>query len=360
MLHTSRTGGVLGASLVGVLLVAVLGLLVLTLLGREVHAAPAGLALGVLLLPYLYAGVGGLGVVLWIVLPDRRETPAILGVCVLAAFFNWAPDGARTDSIVEGQDVRLVSWNVRRLWGDPEDERDATACVARTLAELDPDVVQLMEVSVRDLQGLQEVLPMACVHAPYRESASQEQPGIASCVRGERWSLQGGAGVRYVDTKDWHYVMTEVGREGVVFNALAVHLTPYKLGLLNPGLGDFAPGSDLQGRLARTFKAQGDEAAALLERVGRFEDPTVVTGDFNSTRDTALHVGLRAYLSDVWERAGEGRGATADALGWLPLRVDFVYVTPGEIQPKKARVPAVRCSDHRPVVADLRVEIGSD
>jgi hypothetical protein len=212
-----------------------------------------------------------------------------------------------------------------------------------------------MEVSVRDLEGLQDLLPMACVHAPYRAGGGPVQAGIASCVRGGRWALEGGGGVRYVDTKDWHYVMTEVGRDGVVFNALAVHLTPYKLGLLNPGLGDFAPGSDLQGRLARTFRAQGDEAAALLERVGRFEDPTVVTGDFNSTRDTALHVGLRRYLTDVWERAGEGRGATADALGWLPLRVDFVYVTPEEIQAHKTQVPVVRCSDHRPVVADLRV-----
>jgi len=335
--------------------VAGLGLLVLTLLGREVHAAPPGLALGVLLLPYLYAGVGVLGVVLWVAFPDRRETPVILGVGVLAAFFTWAPDGSRTDSTVEGEDVRLVSWNVRRLWGDPEDERDATACVAQTLRDLDPDVIHLMEVSVRDVRGLQKLLPMACVHAPYRAAGGPVQAGIASCVRGGRWTLQGGGGVRYVDTKDWHYVMAEVGREGVVFNALAVHLTPYKLGLLNPGLGDFAPGSALQGRLARTFKAQGDEAVALLERVGGFEDPTVVTGDFNSTRDTALHVGLRRYLTDVWETAGEGRGATADALGWLPLRVDFVYATPEGIQAQKTQVPAVRCSDHRPVVADLTV-----
>ena len=107
VVHTSRTGGVAGAILVVALTVAAVGLLVLTLWGREVHAAPAGLALGVLLLPYLYAGFGCFGVVLWIVLPDRRETPVILGLCVLVAFYNWAPHGARADSNVGGQELQI-------------------------------------------------------------------------------------------------------------------------------------------------------------------------------------------------------------------------------------------------------------
>ena len=121
-LHTSKTGGVLGGVLVSVLLLAVVGLVALTLAGREVHAASTPLALGVLLLPYLYGCVGALGVCFWIGAPDRRETPFILAVWVVAVFLNWAPSGVRSQGVVEGHEARLVSWNVRRLWGAPEDE----------------------------------------------------------------------------------------------------------------------------------------------------------------------------------------------------------------------------------------------
>ena len=357
-LHTSKTGGLAGGVLVLVLFVSVTGLGVLTVVGREVHAAPAPLALAVLLLPYLYGVVGTLGVCFWVVAPDRRETPFILAAWAVAVFLNWAPPGFRSQGVVEGHEARLVSWNVRRLWGAPEDENDATQCVVDTLEAWNPDVIHLMEVSAHDLEALRAQVPMDCVHTTYREGAGPSRGGIASCVRGDRWSLQGGGGVRYVDGKDWHYVMTEVGREGVVFNALSVHLTPYKLALLDAGFGDLAPGGELHGQVAQVFRDQSDEAAALLERVGRFEDPTVLTGDFNSTRDTALHVGLRRHLVDSWARSGEGTGATTEALGWLPLRVDYVYVTPQKITPIATRSPEVQCSDHRPVVADLSISLG--
>ena len=67
----------------------------------------------------------------------------------------------------------------------------------------------------------------------------------------------------------------------------------------------------------RVQRAQSDQAIALLHRMGRLKDPTLVAGDFNSTRDAALHVGLRRHLTDTWERAG--LGLAVDVLMHSPM-----------------------------------------
>jgi endonuclease/exonuclease/phosphatase (EEP) superfamily protein YafD len=129
-----------------------------------------------------------------------------------------------------------------------------------------------------------------------------------------------------------------------VFNLLGVHLHPYEL-----SMGRWI---DLSRRGEAVQRAQSDQSAALLERMGRLDDPTLVAGDFNSTRDAALHVGLRQTLTDTWERGGLGFGGTVRLLGWAPLRVDYSYAS-GEFAVIKSRVVEAGCSDHRPVVSDL-------
>ena len=104
---------------------------------------------------------------------------------------------------------------------------------------------------------------------------------------------------------------------------------------------------------------QADHSAALLKRVERFQDPTVLAGDFNSTRDMALHYGLRDRLVDAFDTGGRGLGATVRMGGWLPLRVDFIYNTPN-IGVVSSRVLSRDCSDHRPMVSELIVPTGSD
>ena len=106
-------------------------------------------------------------------------------------------------------------------------------------------------------------------------------------------------------------------------------------------------------------KLQGDHSEALLDRVSRFNDPTVVAGDFNSTRDMALHYRLRERLVDAFDAVGNGPGATVRMGGWIPIRVDFVYHTQ-DIETDEAQVLDVRCSDHQPIVTQLFVPNGVD
>ena len=127
-----------------------------------------------------------------------------------------------------------------------------------------------------------------------------------------------------------------VGR-GAVFNLLAIHLQPYRLSVET---------SD------RVSAAQRAETEGLLDTVRTFRDPTVVAGDFNSVRDSALHHAMRERLTDAWEQAGLGPGWTVKALGRFPLRIDYVYVS-DDFAVRQAALPALSCSDHRPVRTEL-------
>jgi endonuclease/exonuclease/phosphatase (EEP) superfamily protein YafD len=98
--------------------------------------------------------------------------------------------------------------------------------------------------------------------------------------------------------------------------------------------------------------AQDEQTAFLLGEVARLPEPTIIAGDFNSTRDTPFHARLRRTLVDALERGSQGFGATVDVLDWLGLRIDYVY-TPPSMDVVDAEIPPATCSDHRPIVTRM-------
>jgi endonuclease/exonuclease/phosphatase (EEP) superfamily protein YafD len=286
--------------------------------------------------------------VVWTAAPDRREPPALLVAILVVGAVLWGPSwAARGVEPEAGEPIRVMSWNVRRLWGGADDGGDPLQCAVEAIRSAEPDVVALLEVSRDDVDALSQALDLTCVHGTYNGSERSDRGGLASCVRGGRWRLKSGTPVRFSDPVPWFYVSTEVVRGPHVVNLLAVHLRPYDLRRLDDRFGLRAVES-----VQETYRSQSDQSAALLHRVASFADPTVVAGDFNSTRDTALHVGLRSHLTDVWERGGFGFGSTVTALDYLPLRVDYIYSSDA-FATVSAEVPAVACSDHRPVIGDI-------
>jgi len=149
---------------------------------------------------------------------------------------------------------------------------------------------------------------------------------------------------RFEPAVDWRYLTAELVGPGGALNVLTIHLTPHR-----------SPRGALRGSDA--VRGQADQAAALIDRAARFRDPTVLAGDFNSTRDFYLHRALRERYADAWERGGLGFGATTHALGLVPLRVDFLYADP-RLAVSRAAIPGEGCSDHRPVVASLVIRPG--
>jgi len=351
-------GSCLGAGLTWAFAATVVGLIGVTLVGRMDAAPPALLAALVTFLPYLFATALLVGFGVWTLAPDQRVPPLGLAVLTLVGAALWGPSWRSKASASDGTSVRVMSWNLRRLWGGPADGGDPRACAVDVVRAEAPEVLTLMEVSADNVAWLAEALDLECRHHTYREGQGRQRGGLATCTRGERWSLGKGGGQRFVDAKDWYFVQAEV-RGPTVFNLLAVHLSPYDYAAqrLRTGVRELARGeASTLAQLGRSgrevFKGQSDQAAALLDRVGRFRDPSVVAGDFNSTRDAALHVALRRQLVDAWEEGGMGYGGTIAFAEVLPLRIDYVYAT-RDFGVAGARVPPAGCSDHRPVVVDL-------
>jgi len=333
-------GGRLGSAFIGATAAALFALIGVSILGRYDRAPALWLTVALFVLPYLYGLLIAWVFALWCVLPDRRSIPLLLMAALLWMAGLWGPAMAIGTETVAGTPVRVMSWNVRRLWGGPEDGDDPLACVVDAVQQAGPDVLVLLEVSRENMTALEGALGMRCVHGTYTAAASGDRRGgLATCARAGA-SLIGGRSLRFVDDEDWHYVASELAVADRVFNVLAVHLTPYRLGA-----------SEVE-RAVETAAGQANQSAALLERVERFRDPTVVAGDFNSTRDFSLHAALRSHLSDTWESGALGLGATKLAMDWLPLRIDYIYAS-SQFAVVDTEVLQVGCSDHRPVVSSL-------
>ncbi|MBN2800347.1 MAG: endonuclease/exonuclease/phosphatase family protein [Deltaproteobacteria bacterium] len=341
----------------GVLTLA--GVVGLIAVGRMWRAPPALVAAAVFFLPHLHALLAAAFFAAWWRWSSSRALLALWVAVLALGAALWGGSWSASAQPVEGAPLRVLTWNVHRLWGGPGEAADPGSCVAAVVREEAPDVAVFLEVSADDVARLRGELDLRCVHSDYLGTGRPRVGGLAVCARGPRASLLGGGGVPYSDGAAWRYVAAEVGVGDRVMNVVAVHLSPYGVGarrfraeLLEAARGEAGALAHLGASGQQTFKVQGAQAAGLLGRVERFRDPTLLAGDFNSTRDTALHTALRRHLTDAWDPGGRGFGATATLFGWVPLRVDYLYAS-REFAVQEATVLRSGCSDHLPVVVQL-------
>jgi endonuclease/exonuclease/phosphatase (EEP) superfamily protein YafD len=258
---------------------------------------------------------------------------AVLGGWTLRWGLAWVP----WRSEPEGLPLTVLSWNVQRLGWQRGADSPVLRCVTEVVTAAKPDALVFLEVSAQDTDRLSAALGLDCAQIDYAGSGSPSKGGVATCARGPDFQLRVKKPRRYVETIDWYYVFAEVVGRGVVFNLLAIHLQPYRLSVESS---------------ERISRAQRAETEALLDTVRTFRDPTIVAGDFNSVRDSALHHAMRRSLTDTFERGGWGPGWTVKALGRFPLRIDYVYVS-DDFAVSEATILPFDCSDHRPVLSRL-------
>ncbi len=346
-LPRERNGGALGWLLSRLLDGGLVTLWVAIYAARELDAPGAPLVAMTVFLPQLGLALIAASFVIWTLIPDRRTPPLVLAGACVTVFVLWAPGWTANPETADGTPMKLVSWNVQRLWGDNADPK---TCIAKTVGGLKPDVAVFLEISAADAQDLADRLGMRCVHTTYGAHDNHKSGGLATCARAP-WSIRSSAPQRFTDEGAWQYQRSELVNHDAVVNVLAVHLTPYRAteAMLHGGweglwraLTDGEPVAESQGRQSR----------ALIEHLQGLSDPTIVAGDFNSTRDAALHARLRAHLRDAWEIAGTGFGATVTVGDRVPLRVDHVYASE-RLAVADAVVPDTTCSDHKPVVVSF-------
>lgn len=300
-------------------------------------------------LPYLAAAGIAWTFTLWTLFPDRGLPPWLVGLATVAPLALWGPAWHQTPDDTTGTPVRLMTWNVRRLWGGDDDGGDPRACLVREILAANPDVLTLEELTAQDLDALTVDLGLRCVWDTYRaRSTGPKRSGLAVCARGA-WTLDHGGAEPYVDNDDWQRITATLSKDDTTLRVVGVHLAT--LGVLDEPVNRL---DQAIGRMPKVFDAQARQGQALQAMARAEPGPLVIAGDFNGTRDTPVHVGLRTALRDAWDVAGDGFGGTVRLLGLLPLRVDHVYVSP-KVGVGGVRVPATGCSDHRPVVTDLHI-----
>jgi endonuclease/exonuclease/phosphatase (EEP) superfamily protein YafD len=321
--------------------VALGGLLLLgglSLLGPQIVAPPLPLIALLTVLPWLWLGLTA-SIAVWALVLSDRVLGLLAGAGCAVFVLGWMSVWPTRGDVVEGRGLRVLTWNVQRLGWEDADDSERLGCVAEEVERVRPDAVAFLEVSSRDVERLEARLGLSCVHIDYEGTERPTFGGVASCARGDRWTVGESGPRRFTEDLDWYYVFTEFlpVEGGRPFNFITVHLQPH---------------SQLPGAPEVVVERHQRETAALLERMERLQDPTVLAGDFNSARDAAIHTRLRHTLRDTFEQGGWGPGFTVLLGGLVPLRIDYIYASEA-FGIRDAVIPRVDCSDHRPVVADL-------
>lgn len=241
--------------------------------------------------------------------------------------------------------VRVMTYNVKA--GLALERPGGIAALAREVERHRPDIVAMQDASPL-MRGRDPAHPEPMFGLPevYREG----QYVIAS-----RWPLRDCADERAeAEGESLMFARCTVDADGTRFALVDVHLESPRLGLVatrREGLD----GIDLWQANHAARLAQSRALAAALRGGPR---PLVVLGDLNAPESSAvvqtlLTIGLR----DAFASAGRGYGYTYGHTlrpAFSFLRIDHVLV--GEdVAVVRAFVGAKDASDHRPVIADLRL-----
>lgn len=345
----------------------------LTLWGRQTLTPPGWLAVIVTLLPYLYAALF-LVTLLLLILLRKRLLLGVLAALLASGSALWGALAIprRIERPVDVDALKVMVWNVQRMGefaGPSSSIAQQVACVSRLITQEQPDLVALLEITYTQLQALQQQVNIPadhCLWSDYYGTGHTRFGGLATCIRPSANHLTISRRRDLSLPPNWKYLFIEVQHtyRDTTFpiNFLAVHIAPPRVSdrEVARAFGDMLRGklSGIRQTLAllRQYEEQvtlqGTQAVNALQRISRFQDPTIMAGDFNSTQDAALHRQLRQSLIDTWLTAGAGFGTTRYWGDFLPLRIDYIYATP-EFAVQDSQTFDDACSDHFPVVSSL-------
>lgn len=285
-------------------------------------------------------------------------------ILVLAAFrfIPFAPLFHDTDTSLD--DLTLMTFNMRFAYNGPTPEAVGKRFLA-VAQQAEPDVVALQEAWL-GFRDTPPVLPSRYI-APLIDSLGfqtmkgtpepwnyTEQPVLAKATLLSQENifldLNGTSSLPAVRA-----VFMWKGQKVVLYN---VHLQTY--GTKKPWAAEhpsylspaFWKPYLVQYKQAFLWRAQ--EAKALRAMIQAEEHPVIVSGDFNETRHNWAYNYLREDFRDAFQTAGSGWGLTYHAKRPF-TRIDHILVDE-HWDIISAQVIKTNLSDHRPVVAHLRLQ----
>jgi len=259
----------------------------------------------------------------------------------LAMGFVWNVDPGDDAPV----DVRFMTYNVKALLAI--DRRGGLAALAAEIERHRPDIV-VMQDSSPLMRGRDPERPGPMFGLP--EVKREAQYVIAS-----RWPLVGCTTAR-ADSAEapLAFARCTVDRPGGAFEIVDVHLESPRTGLVAARQEGF-DGIDLWQSNHAGRVAQARARAAVLRTSAH---PLVLGGDLNAPDASATMQALFAIgLRDAFATAGRGWGHTYGHRmrpRFSFLRIDHVLVS-DDVEVVRAFTGGKDASDHRPVIADLRL-----
>lgn len=264
--------------------------------------------------------------------------------------------------------ISVITWNLQRM-GDlgltatarRQARQHRLSCIKKSLKNLKQEFEQpvgiyaFQEVSNKNLKLLEQELGISCQHIVYR-SLKHAKSGLGLCVHEQAdWRLNYVRKIKLKGKESWRALFGEIGHKAhtnTTFNLLNVHFRPHKIN--RSTIKDAIFSVENIREIAQKIKAnsitQQQQAKSLLSVIKTYKDPTLLVGDFNAPPHTGTHPLLADSWDDVWQVVGQSFGVTKYFGQILPYRIDFIYALKNSFELFTATVPAVECSDHRPVV----------
>ncbi len=263
---------------------------------------------------------------------------AMLAVVVVAMGFEWHPRGSNDGAF------RVVTYNAKAA--SALEHEGGVAALIGEVAARHPDVLVMQDAGgvrhwrAQDRQALLAGLPHVDAEGQY--------------IVASRWPLRCAAAQADSGAGPLAYARCAVERESGAFDLITVHFESPRSGLLA------ARREGLEGRDSwwRNHEIRLAQSRALARAIGAPLRPLVVAGDLNAPDSSAVIGSLRATgLRDAFASAGRGWGYTyGHALrpAFSFLRIDHVLVS-AEFDVVDAFAGGAEASDHRPVIADVRL-----
>jgi len=320
-------------------------LIAVTVFGRNSMTPPGWVAVLITLLPYLYFLLFLLFFFSFIFFRKRRWVMLMTGI-VISCGVIWGsvviPDRTKQDN--DADVLNIMTWNIQRMGeysGSGGTVNQKIYQISSVIREKKPDIVSILEITKNQMDSLKDKLDIPeanFIWSDYYGTGNSHYAGLAICLLNKNNGYRLEKKRKLELPPNWKYVYAEVCRnDEICMNFLAVHVVPPKITkidikkvagkLIRLEENSLNRVSEILKNYEIQVKLQGKQATQILDLLKNFKDPTIVAGDFNCTRDAALHIKMRENLIDTWSQAGFGPGPTRYWSDILPLRIDYIYVT---------------------------------
>jgi endonuclease/exonuclease/phosphatase (EEP) superfamily protein YafD len=262
--------------------------------------------------------------------------------------------------------ISLMSWNLQRLGAlhRPQDVAKNIKQVIETINVNSIQVVVLQEISLYQTKLIAQNMDLNTddfVWTDYYGTNRGRKGGIAIIVVDKNLRLDSKAAPSLPPNWQCAYIDL-VSKDNRHLNILGIHIAPPKVSereiksiaknmVRNPqiALRDLRNNARIYSSQIRKQNKQADRITQIFSG---FKDPTVIAGDFNATPEAPLHSKLSNHLNDAWITRGNGWGSTRNWLGFIPLRIDFVYLTK-ELEAIETYTLPSKFSDHNPIISTI-------